>query len=94
MKTAISGRHITWRQLLDCQVSPFTPADQVYAIRDSADTVIYVGKATDMLERLLTHVGEGSFTWATAPSKVGEYRTQPFPTSACSIVTAPASVSS
>ena len=79
MKTAISGRHITWRQLLDCQVSPFTPADQVYAIRDSADAVIYVGKATDMLERLLTHIGEGGFTWATAPSRVGEYIKANFP---------------
>lgn len=79
MKTAINGRNITWRELLDCQVSPFTPADQVYAIRDSAGTVIYVGKAKDALGRLLAHIGEGDFSWSTATSAVGEYIKANFP---------------
>ena len=73
MKTAINGRHITWRELLACEVSPFTSDDQVYAIRDGAGTVIYVGRATDALGRLLSHIGEGAFSWATPPTAVGEY---------------------
>lgn len=79
MKTAIKGRHITWRELLECESSPFTPDDQVYAIRDSTGTVIYVGKATDMLSRLLSHIGEGAFAWAASPTQVGEYIKANFP---------------
>ncbi len=60
-------RHrITWRQLLtdldwpllaiDCQVRP-----EVYSILDSVGVSIYVGSSIDVLDRLLSHVGRGTF---------------------------------